>query len=106
MKFCDTCGSFLNTDWTNHHYTCIKCGPTEKITENIIYKNHNAGPSKIVVIGNKEKKLNTLSQTNIYCPKCENTRAYWWMVQTRSLDESSTQFYRCTKCGYTWREYS
>jgi DNA-directed RNA polymerase subunit M len=28
------------------------------------------------------------------------------MVQTRSIDESMTQFYRCTKCGHTWRDYS
>jgi DNA-directed RNA polymerase subunit M len=28
------------------------------------------------------------------------------MVQTRGIDESMTQFYRCTRCGYTWRDYS
>jgi hypothetical protein len=27
-------------------------------------------------------------------------------VQTRGADESSTQFLRCTKCNYTFREYS
>jgi DNA-directed RNA polymerase subunit M len=27
------------------------------------------------------------------------------MVQTRRADESATQFFRCTKCGHTWREY-
>jgi DNA-directed RNA polymerase subunit M/transcription elongation factor TFIIS len=27
-------------------------------------------------------------------------------VQTRGSDESSTQFLRCTKCSYTFREYS
>jgi len=39
------------------------------------------------------------------CPKCGNKQAYWWMEQTRSSDEPETRFYRCTKCGYTWREY-
>jgi hypothetical protein len=28
------------------------------------------------------------------------------MLQTRSADEATTQFYRCTKCGHTWRNYS
>ncbi|RLG10996.1 MAG: transcription factor S, partial [Thaumarchaeota archaeon] len=39
------------------------------------------------------------------CPKCGNREAYYWAVQTRSADEPMTRFFRCTKCGYTWREY-
>jgi DNA-directed RNA polymerase subunit M len=31
---------------------------------------------------------------------------YVWQVQTRGGDEASTQFFRCTKCGHTFREYS
>jgi DNA-directed RNA polymerase subunit M len=61
---------------------------------------------KIVVVGQKERKLNTMPKTKIKCEKCENDKAYWWMVQTRSTDESTTQFFRCTKCSYTWRDYS
>ncbi|MDP6459515.1 MAG: transcription factor S, partial [Candidatus Hydrothermarchaeota archaeon] len=30
----------------------------------------------------------------------------WWLLQTRKADESETRFYRCTKCKFTWREYS
>jgi DNA-directed RNA polymerase subunit M len=30
----------------------------------------------------------------------------WWMLQTRSADEATTQFFRCTKCKHTWRNYS
>ncbi|MDQ4074178.1 MAG: hypothetical protein M3162_07750 [Thermoproteota archaeon] len=37
------------------------------------------------------------------CPKCGNNKARWWMVQTDSADEPSTQFFRCTKCNNTWR---
>ena len=46
------------------------------------------------------------STIKIECEKCGNDEAIWWMLQTRSADEPTTQFYRCTKCQYTWRDYS
>jgi len=73
--------------------------PARRITE-IEPEDH------IIVIGKKEQRLKTLPVINIECPKCGNNLAYVWQVQTRSADESSTQFFRCTKCGYTFREYS
>jgi DNA-directed RNA polymerase subunit M/transcription elongation factor TFIIS len=39
----------------------------------------------------------------VECPKCRNRQAFWWIVQTDSADEPSTQFFRCTKCNHTWR---
>jgi len=39
----------------------------------------------------------------VECPKCGNRQAFWWIVQTDSADEPSTQFFRCTKCNHTWR---
>jgi DNA-directed RNA polymerase subunit M len=38
------------------------------------------------------------------CPKCRNTKAYWWTQQMRGEDEPETQFFRCIKCRHTWRE--
>jgi DNA-directed RNA polymerase subunit M len=39
----------------------------------------------------------------VVCSKCENHEAYWWIVQTDTAEEPSTQFFRCTKCKHTWR---
>jgi len=39
----------------------------------------------------------------VECPECGNRQAFWWIVQTDSADEPSTQFFRCTKCSHTWR---
>jgi DNA-directed RNA polymerase subunit M len=58
----------------------------------------------VMVIGEEEAKLRTMPVTKMECPKCAHREAYWWMVQTRGADESPTQFFRCTKCSYTWRE--
>ncbi len=48
----------------------------------------------------------TLPTVNVNCPKCGHGEAVWWMLQTRSADEPTTQFYRCIKCEHTWRDYS
>ena len=84
---------------------CLNCGAEESAEENIVVTRNIDKTDKIVVIGKKERNLRTTPQTRAKCPKCENMTAYWWMVQTRSIDESATQFFRCTKCSFTWRDY-
>jgi len=90
---------------------CAKCGykkpeagaPLEPKPAKVIQHN----PAQLVaVIGKEEQKLSTLPTVRVECPKCGNNQAYVWQVQTRGADESSTQFLRCTKCNYTYREYS
>jgi transcription factor S len=106
MKFCSNCGTMCNLDHKRRCYICPKCSAELPMTEEIKIGRENKGKDKIVVIGKKEQNLRTTPQVKTECPKCSNDKAYWWMVQTRGIDESSTQFYRCTKCGHTWRDYS
>ena len=54
----------------------------------------------IIITGDK---VNTMPTTNGLCYRCHNRELEWWMVQTRKSDEATTIFYRCTKCGNTWR---
>jgi len=96
----------LTLDAEKKVYICSKCGAEEQMKGEIVIPRNNKDNDKIVVIGKKERNLKTLPQTKMKCPKCDNATAYWWMVQTRSIDESATQFFRCTKCGHTWRDYS
>jgi len=106
MKFCSKCGTVLVVDRSTQCLVCPKCGAKEPLEGGIVYSKTGSEKEKIVVIGKKERNLRTTPQVKVECPKCGNNKAYWWMVQTRGIDESATQFYRCTKCGYTWREYS
>jgi len=89
---------------------CAKCGYEKQVETAVLPASKRISEIKredyIVVISEKEQKLKTLPVITIECPKCGNNLAYAWQVQTRSADESSTQFFRCTKCGYTFREYS
>jgi len=117
MEFCSKCGSRLEPKKSKTGkkasliLVCSKCGnkkaETGVVIEPKITKVIQHSPQQFVaVIGKEEQKLNTLPTVRVECPKCGNNIAYVWQVQTRGADESSTQFLRCTKCNYTYREYS
>jgi DNA-directed RNA polymerase subunit M len=116
MKFCPDCGGKLrlnptkgNTNSNRIEYGCPNCGysainssqPVQSLTA-------QASPVQetIVVIDEETTQLRTLPTTKTECPKCQNNVAYFWQVQTRSADEGSTQFFRCTTCHHTWRLYT
>jgi DNA-directed RNA polymerase subunit M len=90
---------------------CPKCGykkqpPGKKVEPKVAKVIQHKPQDLVAVIGKEEQKLRTLPTVRVECPKCGNNTAYVWQVQTRGADESSTQFLRCTKCSYTFREYS
>jgi len=105
VKFCPKCGSRLKL--VGDTLKCPVCGVEEKPENKVLHvtpKNRESEP--IIVVGEEAEKLQTMPTTNVECPKCGNREAYYWFVQTRSADEPTTQFYRCTKCGTTWRYYA
>jgi len=117
MEFCPKCGSRLaprkgkTGKEASILFVCPKCGYKKrspgKTFEPKVAKLIRHKPQQLVaVISKEEQKLRTLPTVRVECPKCGNNLAYVWQVQTRGSDESSTQFLRCTKCGYTFREYS
>lgn len=69
------------------------------------YVENFAKPKETLIVKEGASADNTLPATKAECSKCGNGQAYYWMMQTRSADEPSTRFYRCTKCNFTWREY-
>ena len=84
-----------------------KCGHKEKESDEdvkIRTKTIEYSPKQSVSVIDKKNQLSTLPTIQVTCPKCGNKKAYAWQVQTRGADESSTQFLRCTNCGYTVRE--
>lgn len=114
IEFCPKCGTRLvmkhKKDSKKTFLACPKCGYEKETEYPILSPSRRVAEIKpedqIVVIGEKEQKLKTLPVVTVECPKCGNNLAYVWQVQTRGADESSTQFFRCTKCSYTFREYS
>jgi len=86
----------------NGLFKCSRCG----------YEVETNGASQTFKTKTQEKEIAviesmaaTLPKTRVECPKCGNKEAYWVLRQTRAADEPETRIYRCTKCGYSWREY-
>ncbi|MBS3051163.1 MAG: transcription factor S [Candidatus Aenigmarchaeota archaeon] len=98
MNFCE-CGGLLVPSSSGS--ACRKCGKrnSSKIDIKITTKAEKGG---MIVIEDNKPDLPT---TDKECKKCGNNEVYYWLIQTRSADEPPTQFFKCTKCKHTWREY-
>lgn len=115
MDFCPNCGKRLNPpkktarQKVTRLLSCRKCGCKKRTTRSIsaipLTLEHSPQDG-IAVIGKKEQQLHTFPTLRRECSKCGNNLAYAWIVQVRGLEESSTQFFRCTECNYTIRENS
>jgi DNA-directed RNA polymerase subunit M len=113
MEFCPNCGSRLvpKKSETEVSLACAKCGYVKQASS---CQNEPRSTARVIkhslqqqvtVIG-KEDQVNTMPTMRMECPKCRNMIVYVWQVQTRGGDEASTQFFRCTKCNHTFREYT
>ena len=113
MEFCTQCGSRLVPKKVNLGkqemlmLVCTKCH--FKKQEATVAARFNGkiiehDPKQFLAVIGKEEQFSTLPTLQISCPRCGNNTANVWQVQTRGLDESSTQFFRCIQCGYTYRE--
>src|SRR3989338_70555 len=80
---------------------CRSCGNVMQINEEVKIKEERKKEDIIVIEDNKPY----LPTTDKTCAKCGNNEAYYWLIQTRSSDEPPTQFFKCTQCKHTWREY-
>lgn len=108
FEFCPKCGAILKPKKNEDDSIVLACSCG--------YEKAHKGSSKVkeekkvkkdeTKFGVVDADVETLPITKEECPKCGNREAYYWLIQTRSGDESETKFMRCTKCKHTWRDYS
>ncbi|WMW22143.1 transcription factor S [Methanolobus mangrovi] len=103
MEFCPECKSMMVP--AGESFKCRKCGHVkgkQAGSEALLSKASREKREVTVLEGNTDQGLPT---TTARCDECGHNIAYWWLRQLRSADESETRFFKCTKCGCTWREY-
>jgi DNA-directed RNA polymerase subunit M len=113
LEFCNNCGIRLKyrqaklESKTIPVLACDKCGFYIPIKGTISKPEESENKkASIKVVGEAEQDIKTMPTIAMECPKCRNKEAFWWLLQTRGGDEPTTQFYRCVKCGHTWRVYA
>jgi DNA-directed RNA polymerase subunit M len=105
MEFCDKCGGLLvlKKKGDSTEFVCRTCGKKYKKGNKIKISEKISKEDNVRILEAKKEELPT---TETICSKCGHNEAYWWLQQTRAIDEPPTRFYKCTKCNHTWREYS
>ncbi len=120
MIFCPKCGSILRPkEKAGKKIMWCSCGFTsnleeetpkeEKILEEV---EEDIEEDKTEKIEEKPRSIEIAERIETHpkikadCEKCGNKEAYYWTQQTRGADEPETRFFKCSKCEYTWREYS
>ena len=107
MDFCPKCDSRLKKN-NDGLLACPKCkfvkeGAIKEETKKLEEPN----PEFLVMDESDVNQAKGLESTvPIDCEKCHNKEGVSWTFQTRSADDPETKFNRCTKCNYTWRDYT
>ncbi|KAG8463918.1 hypothetical protein KFE25_000086 [Diacronema lutheri] len=107
MHFCPRDGSLLMID--AHHgsfrFFCHLCPYVYQIRKPVVSEVKLERKAVDDVMGGEEAWSN-VDQTEVICPKCQNTTAYFFQLQIRSADEPMTTFYKCTSssCGNRWKD--
>ncbi len=111
MDFCPECESLLRKQLIDGISSLgCKCGYNQALeideseVQEKIQKKKDALKENLIVVSEEDKiTVNLIVSKD--CPKCDHNEAEAWQEQTRSADEPSTSFFRCTKCKFTFREY-
>ena len=111
VKFCPECSNMLRKKLMDGRPSlACNCGFHQDIevshaeVQENIQKKKDALKENLIIVSEKDK-IAVHPIVSKECPKCGNGEAEAWQEQTRSADEPSTSFFRCTKCKFTFREY-
>ncbi len=107
LPLCPRCGTLMTLKRENERsfWACRRCGYSEERGQLVKREQITHTQKEKVIVVEEGSSYKAMPKTAASCPECGHNEAFYWMVQTRRGDEGMTRFYRCVKCGRTWREY-
>lgn len=115
FPFCPLCGTILDPP-TNEYLTCTGCPYRCKFASldmPEVTTRTPAKPKPAWVTDNEDgittgqdatAGLDKHAKIAEPCPKCAHPELYFYTMQLRSVDEGSTVFYECEKCGHKFSQ--
>eukprot|EP00392_Amoebophrya_sp_AT5.2_P012887 g12994.t1 len=101
--FCPWCSSLLLVDNLRSRLVCQTCLYTFVYTTKHYKKTEFTNKTVADVLGGPDA-WKDVEKMQTQCPGCGHGYAYFRQMQTRSADEPMTIFYKCEKCGHSWKE--
>ena len=102
MKFCPNCGSILKAkDVDGTKFLGCSCGYIDDKGTSVMHFGNQSKASKIEVVEKSDAPHVIVQEA---CPKCDNNEAEHWTQQVGPSDEPEANIFKCTKCGYSWRD--
>ena len=108
--FCPWCGTIMDPPSDQNTVPCSECpfkgqfdqmiGEEETITRSS-KKQKAAWVDEGLDDEEEKQKHATIDEP---CPKCGHPELYFYTMQLRSVDEGSTVFYECHKCGHKFSQ--
>ena len=117
MYFCPFCGTLLLVEYSqSHRLFCSTCRFIVPITTTLTTTHdltHMNKPAVEAESPNEESKEGETACAQVMTVRCQsgegdgnctNDKAFYVQLQMRSADEAETTFFRCTVCGFQWRQ--
>lgn len=109
MQFCDDCGAMMVADGDAMVCTNEDCETTadrdDSLAEEFVSTTEQSG-DELIETSEDEQFEGKPTDNDLTCEECGNGKAWYTIKQTGSADEPPTRFFKCTECGYRWRDYN
>ena len=107
MQFCAECGSMMKAE--DDVMICTACGERvdrDRDREAEFVSTESQVDDDVIESDESANFEAKPIASDVRCSDCGNDEAWYTIKQTASADEPPTRFFKCTECGYRWREYS
>ncbi|MEY7848345.1 transcription factor S [Natrarchaeobius sp. A-rgal3] len=109
MQFCDDCGSMMKARGERMVCTnddCDASSERDQALENEFVTTESQIHDDVIEADEEANFEGKPKATDVICDECGTEEAWYTIKQTASADEPPTRFFKCTECGYRWREYN